>query len=185
MAPEERWPPVYEPEELTRIIDDLAHRPDLEAAFYEPVSELTGPYCQGDVLSLGSGVPVLTADGMAEEIGDFEYWLGIGNTCDFARPLADVEWTQVVPLVDLREATADQLAAFRSYKPSRRFFVPPWPGLVGNRAFAADFLRPVALHRNAVGGAATVVARMSRSAWVLLHGCLIRFLCRDDGRYEQ
>jgi hypothetical protein len=51
------------------------------------------------------------------------------------------------------------------------------------RSFAADFLRPVALHKGAVGSSARVVARMTREAWILLHGCLIRFLCRDDGRF--
>jgi hypothetical protein len=43
----------------------------------------------------------------------------------------------------------------------------------------------VPLHRAALRGDDThVVARMSRLGWVLLHSCLVRFLARDDGRFD-
>lgn len=177
-----RWPPIYDAEDLANAIADLAGRPDLETVFFDSVTS-GGPYCQGDVLQLSSGAPVIDADGEPTLVGDFKYWLAIGNTCDFDRELADVAWTQIVPLVDVSAANAEQLAALRAYRPSRRFFVPPWPDLRGGQGYAADLLLPAALHKQAIGSKALVVARVSRQAWALLHGCLIRFLARDDGRF--
>jgi len=177
-----KWPPIYDAEDLANAIADLAARSDLEAVFFDPVTS-GGPYCQGDVLQLTSGAPVIDTDGGPNLVGEFKYWLAIGNTCDFERELADVAWTQIVPLRDVSTANAEQLATLRAYKPSRRFFVPPWPGLPDGEQYAADLLLPVALHKQAIGSAAQVVARVSRQAWALLHGCLIRFLARDDGRF--
>lgn len=177
-----RWPPIYDAEDLADAIADLAGRPDLEAVFFASPTN-GGLFCQGDVLQLTSGAPVIDADGVANLVGEFKYWLAIGNTCDFDRVLADVAWTQIVPLRDVSAANAEQLSALRAYQPSRRFFVPPWPGLPHGEQYAADLLLPVALHKQAVGSAAQVVARISRQAWALLHGCLIRFLARDDGRF--
>lgn len=179
----DRWPPVYDAEDLAGVIEGLAQRPDLDAIFFEPDLSRAGPFCQGDVLAFQSGVPVIDRDGAANQIDTFEFWLAIGNTCDFARANEVVRWTQVVPLVDLRSASDAQRIAFRAYRPSRQFYVPPWPGLARDRAFAADFLRPIALHKASIGSSVHVVARMSREAWILLHGCLIRFLARDDGRF--
>lgn len=182
MEPYGRWPPVYDAEDLARAIAALAGRPDIETVFFDSPAT-GGDFCQGDVLQIVSGAPVIDADGTPTIVGDFKYWLAIGNTCDFARDLSDVAWTQIVPLRDVSAATIAQLAALRSYQPSRQFFVPSWPGLPPAERYAADLLIPVALSKQAIGTTAKVVARISRPAWALLHGCLIRFLARDDGRF--
>lgn len=183
MVPGERWPPIYDADTLAEAIEASFLKTQLEASFYDPDLERAGRYCQGDVLSLPRGVPVIDSDGAPQEIDEFEYWLGIGNTCDFDRAIENVAWTQIVPLLDLKDATSEQLKAFQAYRTSRQFYVPPWPGGDSSRVFAADFLRPVAIHKGAIGTHARVVARLSREGWILLHGCLIRFLARDDGRF--
>jgi hypothetical protein len=172
----ERWPPIYDAEGLAATIDAIV-RDDRRPDFYAPSSN-GGACCQGDVLRLDSGVPVIEADGQVVEIDDFSHWLVIGNTCDFDR--SEVVWTQVVPVTVLDRAPPAELAAYRG---SRRFFLPSWDGSAPYGA-AADFQRPVALAKSAVGASATVVARLSRPGWVLLHSCLVRFLARDDGRFD-
>jgi hypothetical protein len=194
MAAVDRWPPVYDAEDLVREIREMAARPDVANAFYEwrrdwsvsPVADV----CQGDVVHLESEVPLIGPTGEPETI---EHpggaWLVVGNTCDFARTLTEAPYTQLVPLMDLGESAGIPKAAqeaARRYTQSRRFYVPPWSGGVAHRLHVADFLRPVAVDKTAFqeGGPARVDARSSRAAWILLNACLVRFLARDDGRLD-
>ena len=190
----DRWPPVYDAEDLVREIKRLTERQDIAHVFYEwrKDSSMTSvrDVCQGDIVRLGSDVPVIFEDG---EPGVIEHpdaaWLVIGNTCDFDRDIEDVRWTQLVPLWDLgavSEVTDTQKAALRRYTQSRVFYVPPWSADVSDRVHAADLLRPVAVDKRVFAAeepVAMVEARMERAAWVLLNACLVRFLARDDGRY--
>jgi hypothetical protein len=88
VATGERWPPVYDAEDLVREIRRLAEHVDLATAFYEwrrdRSTELPEDVCQGDIISLASDVPVILEDGqpvaMAHPDGT---WLVVGNTCDF------------------------------------------------------------------------------------------------------
>lgn len=184
MAPRsERWPPVYDSDELKQMIAEIAGRPDLRSAFYHLVSE-GGPLCQGDVLRFRSPVPAIDEIGEPVALGDIQHWLVIGNTCDFHRE--EVSWAQVVPIEAISEGLNPQYREdFRSFRLSRRFYIPNWAGSDGDSVLYADFLRPVAIHKKAVRERAEVVARMSRAAWVLLHCCLIRFMARDDGRFDE
>ena len=131
----ERWPPVYDADDLVREIKRLTPRSDLATAFYEWRRDLslTRPddVCQGDVVQLRSGVPVILEDGQPatmEHPGSV--WLVVGNTCDFDRELSDVRWTQLgVPIISVGTATElslTELAAVRKYTQSRSFYVPPW-----------------------------------------------------------
>lgn len=182
MAVEDRWPPAYDQNELASSIRAITLRPDLEKLFFEPVSERTGPLCQGDILALTSGVPVIEGDGVVREQDEFDYWLTIGNTCDVHRE--EVIWTQIVPIRQLVGVTRDDLADLRAYRATKRFYVPSWPGMDAGCVFAADFLLPVPMEKAALGASARVVARFSRAAWFLLNGCLVRFLARSDGRLD-
>lgn len=190
----ERWPPVYDADDLVREIKRLTDRPDLAEAFFDWRRDrsMAAPddVCQGDVVELASEVPVILEDGQP---GIVEHpdgaWLIIGNTCDFARDLEDVRWTQAVPILDvgaMNELEPAVANALRRYTHSRRFHVPAWSSRVAGRAHVADLLRPVAVDKRALQGSArigVVHARMARAAWILLNACLVRFLARDDGRY--
>ncbi|HBQ09656.1 MAG TPA: hypothetical protein DEF51_00195 [Myxococcales bacterium] len=183
ITPEGRWPPVYDAEDLARTIRELVRAEDMEARFWS-LRSLDDDACQGDVIRLEAPLPHLDEEGAAVATeNDFQYWLVIGNTCDFARALDDVRWTQVVPLVDLGEDVDEgALANLRSYQAAKKFYLPPWPR--GASHHTADLLRPATLDKRALEKAARVVARLDYPAWVLLHSCLVRFLCRDDGRYD-
>ncbi|MEM7607586.1 MAG: hypothetical protein AAF411_19710 [Myxococcota bacterium] len=131
-------------------------------------------------------IPVIADDGEPALIDDREHWLVIGNSCDADRTLAEVEWTQIVPLACLGTAEdvgKDRLSQLQHYDAYRGFYVPPWPG-GDDQQRLASFLQPVTLHRGAIGIAAKCVARMQRQAWVLLHACLLRFYARGDGRHD-
>jgi hypothetical protein len=181
-TPEGRWPPIYDAEDLERQIRALVQATDFVARFWDLRS--LDSVCQGDIVSLPSSVPLLDEEGSPVATDDCQHWLVIGNTCDFARSLADVAFTQLVPLVNVGALTLTQIDAYRRYRTSRRFYIPPWPGLEQGTHHFADFTRPVPLAKQAIGSAARVVARMRFPAWVLLHSCLIRFLARDDGRFD-
>jgi len=191
-APGERWPPVYDADDLVREIKRLAEHPDL-ASFYEwrrdQSTRAPDDVCQGDVVRLASEVPLILEDGQPATMAHPDAaWLVIGNSCDFDRTLADVRWTQLVPLHSLgvhAELSTAELAAARSYTRARSFYVPAWTE-ASDAVFMADFLRPAAIDKRAFAGAdapAVVEARLTRAAWILLNACLVRFLARDDGRY--
>ena len=80
MTSEERWPPIYDADGLAATIGEIVRRGDLRA-LYQTLG-LGGPCCQGDVLRLANGVPVLEADGSAQVADDFTHWLegrGVGG----------------------------------------------------------------------------------------------------------
>lgn len=183
---QERWPPVYDAEELQDTIHRLIRGDHLAERFYRPAA-VTYTICQGDIISLQSGVPLIAADGKPAIHGDASHWMVIGNTCDIERDLQDVMWTQLVPLVDLGthvDVSEQELSDLRGYRPTRTFYVPPWSEETGDRHHIADFLRPVAIHKTALREVATVEASLEWHSWLLLHSCLVRFLARDDGRFD-
>jgi hypothetical protein len=191
-VPAERWPPVYDADDLVREIKRLTARDNLEASFFEwrrdRSTNVPGDVCQGDVVALACDVPLIGESGEAEAMEHpGGHWLVIGNSCDFERSLDEAQWTQLVPLLDVGTATELSTAerdALRRYTQARRFYMPPWAREVESLAHVADLTRPVAIDKRAFGnGSAEVEARMSRAAWILLNACLVRFLARDDGRY--
>ena len=128
---------------------------------------------------------MIDRDGQPGVVDSTGAWLLVGNTCDLDRDLGSVRWTQVPPLLSFptAEIESDELAALRGYQYSRRFYLPPWPGAPGDRQHVADLTCLVALHREALTKT-TVIARLSRISWILLHCALVRFLARDDGRFD-
>lgn len=181
----ERWPPTYDAEQLRDQIRELAGSEALESRFYVQEPDLV--LCQGDVFRMPAPIPLLDEHGEAVVLDDVEFWMAVGNTCDFARSLDDVQWTQLVPILDLGPTTgisADELQKLRSYQPFRSFYVPAWSSASEGRIWVADLTRPVAAHKQAIRDVAGLEARLSRAAWALFHSCLVRFLARDDGRYD-
>lgn len=185
MATLERWPPVYDADDLREQIRRLVQTGMLDANFFAAEPDL--PLCQGDIFHLLSPLPAISDDGEPAIHGEFEYWMAIGNTCDSTRSLDEVPWTQLIPLEDLGpedSLTPDELQRLRSYQPYRSFYIPPWTEVLQGRIFQADFTRPVTAHKKAVLDVAQRQARLSRWGWILFHSCLIRFLARDDGRFD-
>ena len=186
-APRERWPPAYDADDLRADIQRLVGREDLANGFYEWTSTTStlavDDVCQGEVVALETDIPVIGPDGEPAVIDHNGYrWLVVGNTCDFHRAYDEVRWTQFVPLKPLGAVDETTLSNCRSYTASRRFYIPPFEYPLA--PFVADFTRPVAVDKASVGRSVVVKARLSRVAWMLLNACLVRFLARDDGRYD-
>jgi len=186
----ERWPPVYDAKELATTINKLVDSNQLKSHFFDYHSHDLGP-CQGDIIWLATNqIPVLDEIGQPSIYEDdfcSGYWMIVGNTCDIARNINNVEWTQIIPLLDLgtdNEINNNELAALMRYRHSRRFYVPAWSNEVSGHHFVADFLKPVTIHKTALFEVAEIKAKLSYYGWMLLHSCLVRFLARDDGRFD-
>lgn len=182
-----RWPGVLDADDLRKQIQELSRRHDVSDIFYSQVRQQH--LCQGDVVEFSSKIPLLDRSGEpATARSKTGLWLVIGNTCDFTRDLEDCEWTQVVPVVDLAEGGVKppNETALRAYQTSRLFFVPPWSSDRQGALLAADFTRPVHIHKQAFrGNGIRAVATMNQASWVLLNACLVRFCARDDGRFSR
>jgi len=171
------WNAVYDEEDLESQIRRLALS-DLEGTFYELQSDDPAVF-QGDVIDLEQGAPVIDENREAAVVGDYRFWLVIGNTCDLDRQISDVKWSQVVPIETPPDLRAQDVRNLRSYKAIRTFYLPPWPGDDVHRW--ANLVLPVSIHKEALRRCKRV-ARLSYAGWVLLHSCLVRFLARRDRR---
>ena len=178
-----RWPPVYDAEELKVAIRELRSHSEVSKNFYACNPKATP--CQGDIIQLDAPIPLIWKDGKAATQGMFEHWLVIGNTCDFDREISDVEFTQIVPIVsvDSTNISHSDRQQFLTYAYTRRFYLPPWDNS-SNDVLFADFVKPVTVHKQAVLQHATIKARLKFHSWLLLNSCLVRFLARDDGRFD-
>src|SRR5690349_3556114 len=85
MAPEGRWPPVYDAEDLAACIDELVRAEDFDARFWDLRPIDPGDVFQGDVIALQTAVPLLDEQGQPVATDECAFWLVTGNTCDFAR----------------------------------------------------------------------------------------------------
>lgn len=187
MAIEDRWPPIYDFEQLAATIRDLVEKPQdpLGKRMYVPAPSGTD-FLQGDVIELDCEVPFIGAAGAAEVQDAPPFWSVLGNTCDLAKPVSDHAYTQLVPVwahgqaARLKPATLVTLARYKYYT---QFYLPPWNQTTDGLVHVADFMRPVSVHKLALQQA-TLVARMTRQGWILFHSCVVRFLARDDGRND-
>jgi hypothetical protein len=181
-----RWQTVYDSDGLKKAIAEIVA--ELRSKPFYVLERLDDPpVCSGDIVRLECDIPYIDENGDVVTTEGDGLWLVIGNTCDFARDINEVTWTQVVPLVAIDDSkiSGGRLNDLLQYKLSRRFYVPAWPvSPPPKKHYFADFLRTVPIHRNAFGGHAKVLARMTEFYWVLLHSCLVRFLARDDGRFD-
>lgn len=138
----------------------------------------------GCIIELVSPVPVIDREGEAAGIGETRYGLVAANTCDIARmgDTEKVEYAPIAPLVPLALSGMDQEEAqsARDSKLSRIFFVPERDGDVVPHI--EDFTRLAPIHRDALRGRAVIRARTCRAFRVVLDACLVRLLCRADGR---
>ena len=186
MAQSDRWPPIYSADDLLDQITGLVQDKSIFKNFYEP--DLVDPAkCQGDIVEIDSEALYLDGD-LTPVTSDerYSHWLIIGNTCDIYRDLEKAKWSQIVPVYKIgtsQELSAKKLEEFQSYGGSRIFYLPAWDSTVQNYHFLADFLRPVTIYKAGLLKTKTV-GRLNKISWILLHSCLIRFLARDDGRYD-
>jgi hypothetical protein len=185
MVAESRWPPVYDFDDLTSTIRSIVDSQSLEKRLYEPRRPFSS-FFQGDIIRLRSELPFVGADGQPQVEEPPPYWTIIGNTCDLDKGIESISFTQLIPLLNVGRTIDLQrkIPELRRYRYYTQFYTPPWNESEQEHVFVADFLRPVAVHKEALTKA-EVVARLTREGWILFHSCLVRFLARDDGRYDE
>lgn len=182
-----RWPPSYDADQLQESIRAIIREERLTSSFYLPAGHPVEDVAQGDILELDARFVYLDEQARPRAEKDANrYWVVVGNTCDLARSLDQVRWTQLVPIRlegQLSTTPQDVLSAFKRYEHGRRFYVPPWNAAVADECMVAEFLETVTIHRQGLNQG-KVVARMDFPGWILFHSCLVRYLARDDGRHD-
>lgn len=178
----ERWPPIYDYESLLATIKDLIVHDKLVSNFFEANPE--DAFYQGDIVKFEVPQLVINADGKPEKIDSSGYWIILSNSCDLARTISDSPWAQIVPIELLGNLRSSDVERFSRYQTSRKFYVPPWGDEVKGLHGIADFCKPLTVNRAGLVAHAKLLARLTMHSWILLHCCLVRFLARDDGRYD-
>lgn len=180
----DRWPPSYDAEELQRTIRRLRVAPQVSDLFYD--RNILGPLSQGDVIQLDSPLPVIGDNGRPATIDASSYWFVIGNTCDYVRTGPGAETTQIVPIVrvDADKVPEPERKNFLNYDLAKRFYLPPWSEDVASHIHFADFMRPVTVYKGAIENHSDILVSLNQHSWFLLNACLVRFLARDDGRFD-
>lgn len=172
----DRWDPIYDAEELKTSIRNLAESGSLFVNFYD-IYDHRPDLCQGDILELNAAAPVLDSDGEVAGFGPMKYWAFVGNSCDTDR---DITTTQAAPLYEIDDLMGNEVDDLTRYVLSRHFYFPECHGrLVGG--LMLDWTEICCVDIRLLR-AAPRVARLKREAWFLFHGCLVRYLARDDGR---
>lgn len=181
----DRWPPIYDAEDLHEAIGALSSQANLQETFYARPEE--GKTFQGDVVQLETNLPLIWEDGQPGINESVKFWLVLGNSCDFDRDISLVSVTQLVPIVqvDGSRVGTEEKRQFLTYTYSRRLYLPPWKTEISQDVHFADFTKPVTVHKNAIASHSITEASLSWKAWLLLHSCVVRFLARDDGRYDR
>jgi len=180
----DRWPPCYDAEELKKSIQLLTSASQVSDIFYGPLE--AGDLYQGDIIELRSPIPFIWEDGNPGIGDEFENWLVVGNSCDIHRTTEDASVTQILPIVPIPSAnlgSADR-NQFLTYRYYRRFYLPPWDDASSKFVHFADFMRPVTIYQSAIENSAQRIASLNYHSWLLLNSCLVRFMARDDGRYD-
>ena len=184
----ERWPPIYDAEDLGNTIEKLIDTDEITKQFYTSSQRSGNAVYQGDIIRIAVNLPLINEHGKAvAEEEETIYWMVLGNSCDIARDLDDVEWSQIIPLHYLGNESSisqEEHSALKRYKYSRRFYVPSWSRSTDGDIYVADFLRPVSIHKTALLNVANVESRLDFYSWMLFHSCLVRFMARDDGRFD-
>lgn len=181
-----RWPSIADREDLKKTISKILDAgAEFDARFYQTGELVGGIACQGDIVQLTSHAPYIDASG--EPIvtdAAFDHWMILGNSCDMDRE--DELRSHIAPLVPLQTAVSDeQLRGLRRYEYSRQFYVPAWSDSTEPLHHLVDLMQISTIEKAAFrNGSARVVARLQFPAWALLHACLVRFLARDDGRFD-
>jgi hypothetical protein len=181
-----RWPSIYDAESLKKALDSVIDSEiGITKNFYQQHALFDGVPCQGDIIELSCAAPYIDEDGqpIATDV-EYRHWIILGNSCDFSR--VEEERSLVAPLVDIQQPLEEtQWRALRRYEYYKQFYVPPWPGDTGQNHHLADFLQLVTIHKKAFEtGKAKVVARLQFPGWALLHAFIVRYLARDDGRFD-
>ena len=184
-----RWPPIYDFEELGQQINKLINDESIFDQFYE-LQILNTEFYQGDIINFSGNPIYIDKDGDVAIIDeDYDFWIILGNTCDLSRSIAPSHsttfphLTHISPLIPLPlDTPPDIVGNFKKYKLYKRIFIPNWGD--AHHDYYIDLTMINSVERQCLIDKSKVVARLKYETWILLHSCLVRYLARDDGRND-
>lgn len=184
-----RWPPIYDFEELGQQINKLIKDESIFSQFYELQISNT-ELCQGDIIGFNGNPIYIDKDGDVSIIDeDYNFWIILGNTCDLSRTIAQSSntafphLTHISPLIPIPTNTPpDIVGNFKKYKFYKRIFVPSW--VTSQHDYYIDLTMINSIEKQCLVDKSKVAARLKYETWILLHSCLVRYLARDDGRND-
>ncbi len=186
---ERRWPPIYDEIQLENQIKELATRDAIEKWFFAPDTDAVTGWCQGDLLVFDALLPELNDQLRPFAKERHSLWVLLSNTCDLDRKIEDNPWAIVAPIMALgipTEIPKDKKQSLEHFKTVRQMYWPHWPSIESTQSpflWCLDWTRVCNLDRRALN----LVKRRSQLStygWVLFHCALVRFLARDDGRFD-
>lgn len=184
-----RWPPIYDFEELGQQINKLIKDESIFNQFYELQISNTELF-QGDIIGFNGNPIYIDKDGDVSIIDeDYDFWIILGNTCDLSRTISPSNntvfphLTHISPLIPIPSDTPpDIVGNFKKYKFYKRIFVPNW--VTAQYDYYVDLTMINSIEKQCLIDRSKVVARLRYETWILLHSCLVRYLARDDGRND-
>lgn len=178
-----RWPTVYDFEQLQSQIKEIV-KSDYKEGFYS-ISPKAFELYQGDIIKLDKKFVSINVDGDFEAQRYSDFWLVIGNTCDFARTIEDLPYTNLIPLQMIDAAApikmTEGLKNFQNYK---HMYIPSF--LADDNEYFLDFTKIATVSKEYLQKDidSVKIKELTYSTWVLLHSCIIRYFARDDGRND-
>jgi hypothetical protein len=184
-SPAETWPPVYDFDELQGQIRSRVATGQIFQSFYTSGSLIEPALCQGDIIELDSDFPFIDQNRGISLIEGLNYWIILGNTCDLYREIRDCSNTQICPLRPLPfDAPTNAVSELQNYKPYRKFYIPCWTPSKTLLGYIADLTLICTVEKLCLIQHVSVLARMEKIPWLILHSCLVRYLARSDGRHD-
>lgn len=178
---EKRWPPIYDRSDLELTIKKLAISEKKSDLFYMPCPQ--NDIFQGDIISFPNEFffPFIDENGELSAQEDIEYWVVFGNTCDIARDISTLPYTNISPLEKLpSDAPKEILKSMSNYQNYKTFYFPQF---VDDGHYYIDFTKLCTISK-ANFDSAIKIRELRYSSWILFHSCIVRYLARDDGRND-
>ena len=179
-----RWQPIYDFDELQEQIKNIIQN-DYKEDFYTTSLDIASLF-QGDIVVIDKKFVYLNQDGKHQAEYFSEYYMIIGNSCDFDRSIKDLPYTNIIPLqrieIDIPKDILNGLKKFQNYK---HMYLPNFDN--SNDEYFIDFTKIMTVSKEYLLNqniSSIKIAELTFESWILLHACIVRYFARDDGRHD-
>ncbi len=183
MSCSSRWPTVYDFEQLQKQIKQIV-KENYSKGFYTLASKQSELY-QGDIIKLDKKFVSLNNSGSFEAESYSGFWMVLGNTCDFARDIKELPFTNIIPLQKLHEDIPEKIKnALKNFQNYKHMYIPDFLG--DHSEYFLDFTKIMTISKEYMQQDIETIKikQLSYASWVLFHSCIIRYFARDDGRND-
>ncbi|WP_368028862.1 hypothetical protein [Arcobacter sp. s6] len=179
----DRWPTVYDFKELETQIKEIVKN-NYTIGFYS-LTPKNNELFQGDIVHIEKKFLYLDNNGAYSAEDYTNYWIVLGNTCDIARNLEDIPFSNVIPILKFDDSVPERIfSGIKSFQNYKSMYVPPFSDDM-NKYFI-DFTKIMTISKEYLlkDVKSIKIKELTYSSWVLFHACLLRYLVRDDGRND-